>query len=224
MTILSRTNASHTEWPFPFDRSDWEKTPPAVQAYLWSVPQRLDQLQQQIDELQGRLDKTAHTSSKPPSSESPFTRPQRSKGPKASGKRGARQGHRGRGPTLLAPTAVQHLYLAPCACGHGALTTPTLYHTHQRSELPPIDMQITHFLLHQARCVGWGSLLKAAVPSPYATGYGPRLSSLIGERSGMHGPSRRLMQNFCHSVLPVPIRVGAIQKIIDRVSCALIPP
>jgi hypothetical protein len=27
MTTLSHSNFGHTEWPFPFDQSDWEKTP-----------------------------------------------------------------------------------------------------------------------------------------------------------------------------------------------------
>ena len=39
----------------------------------------------------------------------------------------------------------------------------------------------------------------------------------------MHGTSRRLMQNFCHSVLHLPLSVGAIQKVIDQVSGALVP-
>jgi transposase len=223
MTTFSHTDLSHPEWPFPFDRSDWEKTPPAVQASLLSLQQRLDHLQQQIDELQGRLDKTSTTSSKPPSSDSPFKKPTRSKRRKSSGKRGARQGHPGCGPTLLEPTDVQHLYPVPCSCGHGELGAPTLYHTHQMIELPPIDMQITHFRLYQARCVGCGSIIKSDVPSEYATGYGPRLSGLIGELSGMHGTSRRLIQHFCHSVLQVPISVGAIQKVIDRVAGAILP-
>jgi transposase len=121
------------------------------------------------------------------------------------------------------PTNVQHVYPTPCSCGHGALETPTLYHTHQRIELPTIDMQITHFLLHQARCVGCGKLIKADVPSQYDTSYGSRWSGLIGELSGMHGTSRRLMQNFCQSVLHVSISLGAIQKVINRVSCAIVP-
>lgn len=101
--------------------------------------------------------------------------------------------------------------------------TPTLYHTHQVIELPPIEMEISHFLLHQAPCVGCGRLLKADVPSEHTTGYGPRLSGLIGELSGMHGTSRRLIQHFCHAVLHIPISVGAIQKVIDRVACAILP-
>jgi len=195
----------------------------ALQQHLGELQQHVDQLQQQVSLLQGRMDKTSQTSSTPPSSDSPFKKPTRSKRHKSSGKRGARQGHPGAGPSLLAPTEVHHLYPVPCACGHGELGIPTLYHTHQRIELPPIDMQITHFLLSQAPCVGCGRIIKADVPSQYATGYGPRLSGLIGELSGMHGTSRRLIQDFCHSVLQVPISLGAIQKVIDRVSSAIVP-
>ncbi len=85
-------------------------------------------------------------------------------------------------------------------------------------ELPPIDMQITHFLLHPAPCLGCGRTIKAEVPREDATDYGPRLSARSGERSGMHGTSRRLIQDFCHTVLHIPISVGAIQKVIDRVT------
>jgi len=103
------------------------------------------------------------------------------------------------------------------------LVTSVPYHTHQVIELPPIEMQITHFELHQGHCLGCGRLLKAEVPSAYRTGYGPRLSALMGELSGMHGTSRRLIQDFCHSVLHIPISLGAVQKVIDRVSEALQP-
>ena len=45
----------------------------------------------------------------------------------------------------------------------------------------------------------------------------------MGEMAGMQGTSRRLMQDFCHSVLSLPISLGAIQKLIDRTSRALVP-
>jgi hypothetical protein len=77
-------------------------------------------------------------------------------------------------------------------------------------------MEISHFLLYQARCVGCGVVLKADIPSAHATGYGPRLTALIGELGGMHRTSRRRVQAFCHSVLHIPLSLGAIQKIIDR--------
>src|SRR5688572_2992510 len=84
-------------------------------------------------------------------------------------------------------------------------------------------MQNTHFELHQGHGVGWGQLLKAEVPSGFHTGYGPRLSALVGELSGMHGTSRRLIQDFCYSVLHIPMSLGAVQKIVDRVSASLVP-
>ena len=205
---------------FPFSSSEWEQTPPAVQDHLRELQHQLQQLQHQLDTLQGRLDKPSQTSSKPPSSDSPFTKPtQRT----SSGKRGARKGHPGAGVTLLEPTDVHHVYPALCACGQGALTPPTPYHPHQGIALPPSAMEITHFLLSQARCAGCGALLKADIPSPPTTGYGPRLTALIGELGGRHRHSRRLVQDFCHSILHLPMSLGAIHKVIDRVAQAIVP-
>jgi transposase len=220
MATSSQADTDNTTWPFPFSPREWEHTPPAVQDHLRALHTQLQQIQHQLNTLQARLVKTSKTSSKPPSSDSPFTKPTRRT---TAGKRGARQGHPGSGVTVLEPTAVQHVYPAPCACGQGELTTPMLYHTHQVIELPPLTMEITHFLLHQAHCIGCGALLKADIPSPHTTGYGPRLTALIAELGGMHRTSRRLVQDFCHSILHLPISLGAIQKMIDRTSQALGP-
>src|SRR5439155_2469191 len=131
-------------WSFPFSHTEWDQTPDAVQAHVLTLQTQLDalqqqhhQVQQQVDTLEGRLDKTSKTSRKPPSSDSPFTKPTRRP---SSGKRGARKGHLGSGVTLLVPTDVQHVYPAPCAWGHGTLGTPTQYHIHQVIELPPIEL------------------------------------------------------------------------------------
>ena len=145
MTTFSHTDVSSTEWPFPCAEDDWHQTPPSVQKDVMALEQQfsalqrqVDQLQKQVERLQGRLDTTSQTSSKPPSSDSPFKRAKRPKQRKSSGTRGARKGHPGSGPPVLEPTEVQSLYPAPCSCGHGEHTTPTLDHTHQRIALPPI--------------------------------------------------------------------------------------
>ena len=39
----------------------------------------------------------------------------------------------------------------------------------------------------------------------------------------MHRSSRRLIQDFCHSVFHIPISLGALQKVIDRTSHAIVP-
>jgi transposase len=96
-------------------------------------------------------------------------------------------------------------------------------YTHQIIAWPPIEMQVTHFELDQGHWQGGGQRLKAEVPSGSQTGYGPRLSARIGDLSGMQGTSRRLMHDFCQSVLHIPMSLGAVQKVIDRVSEALVP-
>jgi len=209
-------------WPYSFCQMDWEVTPPAVQDYIRDLQKRVKELQGQVETLQGRLDQTSQTSSKPPSSDSPFKKPER-KPRKSGGKRGARKGHRGTGPTLLSPTEVHWIEPGPCACGHGELVSLEPYYTHQVIELPPIKMDIHHFILHQGTCRGCGRQLKAQVPSEHQAGYGPRLSALIGELAGMHRTSRRLIQDFCHSVLRIPMSLGSVQKVIDRVSTAILP-
>jgi len=201
---------------------EWDFTPPAVQNYIKSQNQQIAQLQKQIETLQGRVEKTSQTSSRPPSSDSPFNKPKRQR-KKSAGKRGGQKGHRGNGPKLLSPTEVHLIEPGLCACGYGPLVSLPPYHTHQVIELPPIEMDIHHFVLQQGQCQGCGRYLKAQVPSEHQAGYGPRLSALIGALAGMHRTSWRLVQDFCHSVLNIPISLGAVQKVINRVSQAIVP-
>jgi transposase len=102
-----------------------------------------------------------------------------------------------------------------------ALTTP--YHTHQVLELPPIALEVTHGVLHRGWCPDCGRWSKAQVPAEHATGYGPRLSALMSELAGAYGNGRRMVQTLCASVLQVPISLGAIQKVLDRVAQAIEP-
>ena len=45
----------------------------------------------------------------------------------------------------------------------------------------------------------------------------------MGELAGTYGNGRRMVQTFCASVLRVPISLGAIQKVLDRVTQAIDP-
>lgn len=229
MTPSAQAKADNILWALPFGQMEWELTPPAVQDYLKHQHQQIaqcqtqiEQLQQQVDQLQGQVAKTSQTSSKPPSSDSPFNKPKRQR-KTSTGKRGGQKGHRGNGPTLLSPTEVHLIDPGPCACGHGNWVSLSPYHTHQVIELPPIEMEIHHFVLHQGQCAACGRQLKAQVPSEHQAGYGPRLSALISELAGMHRTSWRLVQDFCRSVLHIPISLAAVQKVINRVSRAILP-
>jgi transposase len=96
------------------------------------------------------------------------------------------------------------------------------YYTHQVLELPPIELEVQHFVLHQGWCTVCGIEHKAHVPPEHATGYGPRFSALMGELAGTYG-NGRMVQTFCASVFGVPLSLGAIQKVIDRVALAIEP-
>jgi hypothetical protein len=215
------THTDKPHGPFPCAQQDWEHTPSAVQEHLFTLQHRVDQLQHQLATLPGQLSTTSPTSSTPPSSDSPCTQ-KRERHP-SSGTRGARTGHPGSGPPLLAPTEVHQVYPASCACGQGGRVSPTPSHTQQGIELPPLDLHMTHCVLHQARGVGCGQRRQAAIPSAPVSGSGPRWPALSGARGGMHRTSRRRVHAFCHSGVPLPISLGAVPKVLDRASHALGP-
>jgi transposase len=222
MTPAAPSKTDTTLWALPFAPMEWALTPPAVQAHAQRRQPRVHQLEQQIEPLQGRVEQPSHTSSKPPSSDSPFHKPTRQ--PRTSGgPRGARPGHPGNGPRWLRPTEGRLIEPAPWTCGHGALGSLAPYYTHQVIELPPIAMDIPHVVLHQGPCAGCGKPLKAPGPTEHQAGYGPRLTALIGAFAGMHRPPWRLVQDFCHSVLHIPMRLGAVQKVMNRASQAIVP-
>ena len=137
------TQAAHLTWNFLFSSTEWEQCPGAVQGHLLALHTQLQALQQQhqqlenqVDQLQGLLHQSSSTSSKPPSSDSPFKKRMRRS---SAGKRGATQGHAGSDPILLAPIEVQAVYPAPCAWGHGWLVLDLPYYTHQVIELPAYE-------------------------------------------------------------------------------------
>ncbi len=97
------------------------------------------------------------------------------------------------------------------------------FYTHQQIKLPEIELDITHYLLHKGCCTKFGKTVSAKLPKDQSSGYGPRMSALIAELSGMQETSRQGIQQFSSSVLRVSISTGAIQKVIDRVSEAMLP-
>ena len=222
MEPLLESNA--TLWSFPFTQQDWDQTPPAVQAYLHTLHHEMGQLQEQMERLEARLQQDSTTSSKPPSSDSPYKKPhRRTRSSPRTRKGGGKAGHTGYRQVLLAPTSVEDVLPQWCACGSGDFDLIQPYYTHQAIELPPIEMEETHWVLHQGRCLGCGRWQKAQVPAAHVTGYGPRLSALMAELAGTYGNGRRMVQTFCASVLGVPISLGAIQKVLDRVTLAIDP-
>ena len=219
----SLSDPPNTIWPFPFTPQDWAQTPLAVQAYVRTLRDEVKQLHDCVESLEARLQQNSTTSSRPPSSDSPYKKPRLRTTAATPRKAGGKLGHPGHRQVLLPPTTVREVRPERCACGNMTLTLLKPYHTHQVIELPAIAMEVTHWVLHQGWCVDCGCWTKAQVPAEHTTGYGPRFSALMGELAGTYGNGRRLVQTFCASVLQVPISLGAIQKVLDRVTQAIDP-
>jgi transposase len=210
-------------WLFPFMPQDWEHTPAAVQAYVHTLQDELTQLRTRVEALEARLTQNSTTSHRPPSSDSPYKKPRQRPPTSPPRKAGGQPGHPGHRQALFPPTMVQELRPERCPCGHTTFALTTPYHTHQVLELPPIALEVTHWVLHRGWCPDCGRWSKAQVPAEHTTGYGPRLSALMSELAGAYGNGRRMVQTFCASVLQIPISLGAIQKVLDRVAQAIEP-
>ena len=177
---------------------------------------------ERIDALESRLNTDSSNSSKPPSSDNPFTKEAKKVSDK-KGKPGAKKGHKGHRQEFLEPSDVKPVHPEKCSCGHTEFINAKPYYTHQHIELPEVRMEVTHYVLYREKCACCGKVNCAVVPPEFSTGYGPRFSAVIAELSGGHGDSRSIIQTFCSSVLGVSISLGTIQKILDRASEAILP-
>ena len=191
----------------PFTEADWHSTPESVREY--------------IESLEDRFTRNSRNSNQPPSSDPPFNKPKKdpkTARKKAKRKRGGQKGHKGHRQELVEPTRVAAVMPDICRCGNTHLPVGGMepYYTHQVIELPEIRMDVTHFVLHRCACPCCGRLVKARVPHENRFGYGPRLTALIGEMSGVLGMSRENVRHFCRSVFAFYISSGALQRVIYR--------
>jgi len=221
MEVLA--DPTNPRWPFPFTPQNGAQTPLAVQAYVHTLRDEVKQLHDGVERLEARLRQKSTTSSRPPSSDSPYKKPRLRTTPATPRKAGGKLGPPGHRQVLVPPTTGREVRPERCACGNRPLTLLKPYHTHQVIELPAIAMAVTHWVLHQGWCVDGGCWTTAQVPAEHATGYGPRCSALLGELAGTYGNGRRLVHTFCASVLQIPISLGAIQKGLERVTQAIDP-
>jgi len=215
----------------PFTEEDWDATPKPVREYIIQLEDiviklynETKDLKKRVSDLENRLNQNSQNSSKPPSSDPPYKKPSKKRA-KGKRSRGGQKGHKGYQQELLKPTSENILGPKTCSCGCSSFDPKSImpFHTHQVIELPEIEMDVLHFILNQGTCTKCGKVVKGQLPRERQTGYGPRLSALIAEVSGVQGNSRETVRTFCQSVLGFSISSGAIQKVIDRASEALSP-
>lgn len=231
--------------------ADWELCPDAVRSYLTSLEDQNQDLwdanadlfeqngilKKKIEVLEARLNKNPKNSSKPPSSGSPYDKPSPAdkdvpqsgddeklpKPDKGKKKPGGKPGHKGHGPKLLEPDEVSNIMPEICSCGACDFDGIEAFYTHQELEIPEPELIVNHFVLHKGVCKNCGQESKGSIPQGHHTGFGPRLSAAVSFMAGELGNSRESIQTYFSSVLGVRISLGAIQKIIDRASQAIVP-
>ena len=212
---------------FEITDEEWENTPPRVRELIQPLLKKNAELGKRVADLEAKLNKNSSNSNKPPSSDGPGDKSRSQKNSsqqqkKTKRKRGGQKGHKGHKQTLLPPTEQHQVHPQKCACGGTDFVDRGIFYIHQEIELPVIQMDVVHLNLHEGECTTCGQVHKASVPQEHRTGYGPRLSALIAEMSGIQGNSREAVQAFCHSVLGFPISIGAIQNVLDRASMATV--
>ena len=199
---------------------DWHQTPTSVRHQFLC-------LLKQVDALEARLNQDSSNSSRPPSTDSPSTKRKRRTKAAERRKPGAKPGHPGHQQMLWEPTATVALFPATCSCGQPRFSDLVPYHTHQVIELPVIHPEVTHWMLHQGRCLSCGTLCKATVPLEQVSGYGPRLTGFVGEIAGIVGASRSAVQDLGASVFGIPLSKGASRRWwigFPRRSCPITGP
>src|SRR5437870_9990807 len=93
----SLSDPTNTIWPFPFTPQDWAQTPLAVQAYVRTLRDEVQQLHDCVETLEARLQQNSTTSSRPPSSDSPYKKPRlrtTAATPRTAGRKLGHLGHR----------------------------------------------------------------------------------------------------------------------------------
>jgi transposase len=212
----------------------WERTPPAVQAYIWALEARIvtfeamvQTLQEQGRTVQEQLNQTSRNSSRPPSSDPPQShRPRR---PRGQRRRGGQPGHPGHTRTLVPVEEVDEVVvLKPDQCRgcHAPLLgdDPSPFR-HQVIELPPIKPVVTEYQWHQLVCAACGEVSRAPWPKGVPSGtYGPRVQATVALYTGSYRLSKRTTQQMMDEVFGVPMSVGTISPLEQATTAAVAVP
>ncbi len=183
-------------------------------------------LQAKVTELEARLNTNSSNSSRPPSSDPPWTQLARKRGqPGQRRKRGGQPGHQGHHRERLEPQAVVDLLPGRCAACRRLLPGRDPQPAwHQVVDLVDGRSVVTEYRLHRRRC-RCGATTRALLPPGVPTGaFGPTLLALVALLTGKYRLSKRAVQELLHDLHHVRVSLGAIARVERTVSAALAAP
>ncbi len=213
-------------------QADPDPNCPGCRALLEQVVQlqkRVTQLEAVIERLEARLRQDSSNSHRPPSSDSPRSKP-KDKRPKGQGKkRGGQPGHAKRDRDLLPPDQVDETQCCKpdvCEeCGESLCGEDHEALRHQVTEIPPVRAVVVEYQLHRLLCRCCGHWTRAKLPAGVPRGaFGPRLQAMVALLSGVYRVSRRNVQKWMVDAFGVELSLGVISKIEGRLADVLNEP
>jgi transposase len=199
-------------------------------ALIAKLRQQLRHCREQLRQLRDANGRNSTNSSIPPS-QNPLQAPKPKTAKKPSGRRpGGQPGHADTSPGIIPPELVTEppIVCVPPTCRHcqAPLTNcDDLVAIHQVVELPPIVPEVREYHCHSSTCEQCGQNTTAALPDGVPSGgYGPRLQAFIGLCTGRYHLSKRQVEEFLNTTFNIPISLGTICNIEQRVSEAIAEP
>jgi len=240
-----------TSPPAGIPHADWEATPANVDALLKELLEQNRELREQnqslldqvttlatrVAQLEEQKGRSSRNSSQPPSSDGPGQRGS-DFGSSGSGqadgqrrKRGGQQGHPGHGrdllPSDLCDEVIDHHpdHCGSCGASLSGASEGAEPWRHQIVDIPPVTQIVVEHCLHQLICPGCQSATRALLPADVeSSGYGPRLTALVGTLGSTFHLSHLKIQRFLLEGFGVRISTGGISCIRCRLNGLLEQP
>ena len=186
----------------------------------------VEKLQAEVAELKRQLGQNSQNSSRPPSTDSPFTKPAPKSLRRRSGRNpGGQPGHRGSTLELVDnPNETLHHEPGPCTGCGGDLTDAPLVGVERRQvfDLPPIRAQVIEHRLNARRCA-CGTTTCAAAPSGVTApvSYGPRITAIILYLYAGQFLSKNRTAQALAELFGAPVSEGTVATMSERAADGL---
>jgi len=198
-----------------------------LKAALKEALKRIAALEAENKKLRAKLNMNSSNSSRPPSSDPPWTsiNKNQAKRDRKKRRRGGQKGHKGRNRELLPQDRVDHIDVCKPArckeCGKKLRRDDPEPQRHQVWDLRDFASFVTEYKLHALDCT-CGARTRASLPEGVPQGQiGPKLIALIALLTGKYRLSKRAIPELLYDLLGVTFSVGTIANVEQLVSDAL---
>jgi transposase len=186
----------------------------------------VETLQAEVADLKRQLGQNSRNSSKPPSSDSPFTKPAPKSLRRKSGRKpGGQPGHPGSTLALVDnPTRWQRHEPGPCAgCGADLVDAPEVgMERRQVFDLPPMTVRVTeHQLIARRCCCGTTTCGTAPEGVTAPAQYGPRLTAIILYLYVGQFLSKKRTAQALAELFDTPVSEGTVAAMTKRAAARL---